>query len=828
MIMQKNALPHFFGIRHLSPASGWHLASFLKKIKPTHILLEAPEDAKEALLALANRQVKPPVAVLLYTDILPVAKTLLPLAEYSPEYQAIRYAVDKKVELRCIDLPASIFLKIEQDEIVNRTDSSLSERETEPKQENSDNQHSQSENDTEKSENNSDKSENIETFYGQTVYDHIAQQFDEESYESFWERYFEQTPDLETFQIRLNELIAQIRLFNESSAKSITDESHKEILREAFMVSQIEQLIAEGINPEKIVVITGAYHVPMLQMILETTMLQAALNPDVESLPAHVDVNAFSSIKQNLTNLPKVGIKSALMPYSYQRLSRIYGYGAGNLAPHYFEMLWQSFKENSTEHFSETYISHVAKQLRAEGNSSSTASVIEAVRLSEALATFRHGSRPVLQELQDAIQTCLGHGELTKVIKAINYVNIGTAIGHVPKGVSQTPLQDDFSQSLTVLKLNEFLSPVARDIRLDLRENRTVKSAAAAWIDLHRSCFFHRLQALGIEFARYIQKRADAQAWEENWVLQWSPEMEIALVEANLMGETIEYAASYHLRETLERAENDHSILLIAEVIRKACDCNLPLVLHDAQTMLQSITIEHVAFSDVATLLEQLTYVMNFGGIRQINTAPLQPLIEQLFIRACLILPESCDCDLDAAKILTEAINKVDNVANHHHDILNVSLWRESLMTTAFNDSLNSYLSGLVFSILLASSHISEAECEKEIARRISQGVPAEIAAMWFEGLSSRNRYGLLSRHLVWQVLESYVASLDEEEFLKSVVFLRRAFSQFEDSNISSLASLLGQFWGSDEVVTAERLIENLSDTEMQKIDELNDFDFDF
>ena len=39
--------------------------------------------------------------------------------------------------------------------------------------------------------------------------------------------------------------------------------------------------------------------------------------------------------------LPRTDSASTLMPYSYYRLSTRSGYGAGNKAPAYFELLWE-------------------------------------------------------------------------------------------------------------------------------------------------------------------------------------------------------------------------------------------------------------------------------------------------------------------------------------------------------------------------------------------------------------------------------------------------------------------------------------------------------
>ena len=58
-------------------------------------------------------------------------------------------------------------------------------------------------------------------------------------------------------------------------------------------------------------------------------------------------------------------------------------------------------------------------------------------------------SLPTLRELQDAAVTLLGQGDPAVVRESLLRVEVGTAIGALAKGVSQTSIQDDFYRELT-------------------------------------------------------------------------------------------------------------------------------------------------------------------------------------------------------------------------------------------------------------------------------------------------------------------------------------------------------------------------------------------
>ena len=107
---------HFFGVRHLSPSAAYHLIAFLEENNPKCILIEGPADATPLISQIAQKGVKPPIAMLGYTTELPIETVLYPFASYSPEYQAICWGVKKKVTLRFIDLPSENMLKLKQEQ----------------------------------------------------------------------------------------------------------------------------------------------------------------------------------------------------------------------------------------------------------------------------------------------------------------------------------------------------------------------------------------------------------------------------------------------------------------------------------------------------------------------------------------------------------------------------------------------------------------------------------------------------------------------------------------------------------------------------------------
>ena len=96
---------HLFGIRHHGPGSARSLLVALAALQPDAILIEGPPDADDIVALAAREGMQPPVALLVYAADNPQQSVFYPFAAYSPEWQAIRFGVERKLPVRFIDLP---------------------------------------------------------------------------------------------------------------------------------------------------------------------------------------------------------------------------------------------------------------------------------------------------------------------------------------------------------------------------------------------------------------------------------------------------------------------------------------------------------------------------------------------------------------------------------------------------------------------------------------------------------------------------------------------------------------------------------------------------
>src|SRR5215510_14834103 len=123
-----------FGVRHLSPGGAWHLRRYLDRVRPDVVLIEGLSDANELIPQVTRKGTKPPIALLAYTDSLPVRTLIYPLARYSPEFQAMCWAHEHDAGVEFIDLPSDVFLALQDIEQELRDKSRTQAPDTEPDQ----------------------------------------------------------------------------------------------------------------------------------------------------------------------------------------------------------------------------------------------------------------------------------------------------------------------------------------------------------------------------------------------------------------------------------------------------------------------------------------------------------------------------------------------------------------------------------------------------------------------------------------------------------------------------------------------------------------------
>ncbi|MDR0248538.1 MAG: DUF5682 family protein [Oscillospiraceae bacterium] len=560
---------------------------------------------------------------------------------------------------------------------------------------------------------------------GSDAYAQVAREGGDGDFESYWERCFEHADGggYAAAAFALGERLRQ--------AEPVPDNA---LLRESFMRGQIARAEADGYG--NILVICGAYHAPALR----------------ERLPVMTD--------DELRSLPRIACRLTLIPYSYSRLSLMAGYGAGNAAPCYYEMLWHGRAE--PREAAVRFMVSLARQMRPEGAGRSCADAIEAYRLADCMARLQGNPAPLLRDLTAAATAVFGGGDGEAVAEAVRRAENAAPLGSVPPECVDTALRGDFYAQAKLLKMD--ITGGTAELALDLRKETA------------RSVFLHRLAALGISFARLKTdgRRYYAQP-KEIWLCRHGPDTERELTDCAVFGDTVESAAIHALMAALCDGKDAGEA---AEIAREAVLCRLDGVLAHARRHLLTAA-KNAVFTELAEAFSRLAALTAPGFHPAARTEALRETAEQLFLGACLELPKACR-DGGAAPV---------TVAERVKDLLHGTAeagWREcrahlsdALREVCRLDGCDPFLSGTAFAALCDMGEADGLRARAEIIRRLSFAAFPEYAAGWLDGFAAYNRAGMLANLDVWMALDEYISLCDYEDFLRVAVILRRAFAGF-------------------------------------------------
>ena len=122
-VRHKDLPATLYGIRHHGPGSARSVRAALTELHPDVVLIEGPPEADGLIALAADEEMRPPVALLGYVPGEPQQAAFWPFAVFSPEWQAIGYALGAGVPVRFCDLPAAHQLAMaDRDVPLARTD----------------------------------------------------------------------------------------------------------------------------------------------------------------------------------------------------------------------------------------------------------------------------------------------------------------------------------------------------------------------------------------------------------------------------------------------------------------------------------------------------------------------------------------------------------------------------------------------------------------------------------------------------------------------------------------------------------------------------------
>jgi hypothetical protein len=341
---------------------------------------------------------------------------------------------------------------------------------------------------------------------------------------------------------------------------------------------------------------------------------------------------------------------------------------------------------------------------------------------------------------------------------------VGDILGRVPRETPMVPLAMDLAATRKRLRLKQ--SAAEQQLDLDLRTET----------NLARSKLLHRLLLLDVRWGEPADTSRSKGTFRESWTLEWTPELEVALIEASGYGTTIESAAT----AVVAQRTADADIAELSALVEATLTADLPAALGGVLAALDERAARQHDITRLMAAVEPMARVRRYGNVRRADTEVVQRVLTGIVTRIAVGLPAACTAlDDEAAADVRALLDGVQRGIGllDQEDLRDV--WYTALRSVADRSSVPGLIAGRAVRLLLDAGLVDVTDAGARLSRRLSLAADATQAAGWLEGFLSGEAALLVHEPELLEIVDQWATGVDAELFDHLLPLLRRTFAEF-------------------------------------------------
>lgn len=738
-------------VRHHSPACALAVAALVRAVRPAAVLIEGPEEYTSLVGALQDPATVPPVAVLSIARSGPTTSSAFyPLAEFSPEWVALRAAGEASVPAAFIDRPWTV------------TADAVEEHLTRTLQE--------------------------ERYLADSrTLAEIARREHCRDHDELWEQLIELRPrdDLADWRRTCHDVLvwsALARLDYEPEVLA----AEGSLDREARMAARVREWRERVDGP--VVVVTGGFHT----LALVEALTGAPEGEEVRALepaggygpPAPEDAAAW------------------LIRYDFARLDALRGYGAGMPSPGFHQRMWRWLTAPDpagADQVTAELLVDVARQVHGAGAYDRTGTAATAAALEQAmrLAHLRGRPWPGRTDVLDAITSCFvdDSGPDAALREAVDHAFGGHALGEVPPGTAAPPVVAEARRTAERLRL----------VVTDSLPRTTATDPVRSPGQRERSRFLALMEFLGTGFSRRLGgpdlvRGQGLGLLQEQWQYAWTPMVEARLIDLAHQGGTLLdiaeatiLAAEHALDTSPERRSAAGAVQVLAQAAVIGLGSRLrPLVAlvgsHlDVDPSLGSVV--GAAHRTLALWRARTALGLDDAtdGAEPIGDALLRLLHEAVPAAAYLVLGGARPAPDDEERAVA-ALVAVHDLLRELDGVLDVTALAQALDRARLDPDTSPGVRGALVALGVVDGVVGDDELSAQLVAHLGTGADVEVSVRFLAGVMTAAPDLLLHTPALVDAVGGALTRMSDEAFLAALPELRRSFARLRPTETAQLA----------------------------------------
>lgn len=740
----------FFPVRHHSPACSFHLKKVIETYKPEIILIEGPADANKVIEHIAHEETKAPICIYYsYFDkkgFIEESKEkyrcYYPFLDFSPELVALRGAKAMGIPSEFMDLSyAEILINSKKLGVMGKAQ--------------------------EKNTYNDDYLMKESAFIKV-----LCEKEGCRNYNELWEKLFE----IDGLKITTEKFIENMIFSCYLSRLGYSQEMLKEdgcAARETFMSMKIREAYKKH---NKVLVVSGGFHTSAL-------------------------IDGISSEKKiALHSISEADEGVYAMAYSFEESDQLNGYASGMPHPAFYQKVWENVEKNLDKPYETAVLNFIVscgKLIRKNEGNLSTADEIEAFNMAKGLTALRDKQQCGVYELKDGITSAFVKGEMDAEaqisLKYLRKLLTGNKIGKLCSEAKVPPIVQDFKELCK--KFNIKTTTLENEVPLSIYKNKKHRE---------QSKFFHTMKFLNTDFCQMNKgpdfiKRENINLVREVWRYKWTTKLESSLIELSVQGGTLKEAANSLLMKNFFKFQNSAgaaSLLLIEAAlmgVQNSFENLLP--------MFSEILNQDEDFVSVVDSCYNLNFLC---GAEELLNFEINEKIEEFFItaynKALSQIPGLCSVDYDNENAIVSKLKDIYHISTKGYTQSEDEVLIDALQNLICKKDCNSAVEGAVLGILYGLKSIDS----KIVAGKTQQylygtGEKLMKSGSFLKGLFSTAKDLLLVEGDLLRSIDSFMRSIEEEQFLSLLPDLRFSFTFFNPQEVDSIAKEVANLYNTEE-----------------------------